>query len=142
LRELTYRKPFVPFYVEFQDGRRILVETTGVAFGGGVAGFISETEGLVDFAANEVQGFTLCDKGNHEMPSTIIDVKELPKRIQEIISVATSGTEVIVTDGDNPIAKLIPCAPQARKPGLHPGAITITEDFDAPLPEDFWMGTS
>jgi hypothetical protein len=57
LRELTYRKPFVPFFVELQDGRRILVENPAVAFGGGVAGFISETEGLVGFEASEVQAF-------------------------------------------------------------------------------------
>ena len=76
------------------------------------------------------------------MPRTAIDVKDLAIRIQEIIALATSGTEVIVTDGDHPIAKLIPCSSQARKPGLHPGAMTTTGDFDAPLPEDYWLGTS
>ena len=24
--------------------------------------------------------------------------------------------------------------------GLHPGAIKTTKDFDAPLPESFWLG--
>jgi hypothetical protein len=58
LRELTYRKPFVPFLVELKDGRRILVPKPAVAFGGGVAGFLSDTDGLVDFEASEVVAFS------------------------------------------------------------------------------------
>ena len=27
-----------------------------------------------------------------------------------------------------------------RTPGLHSGAILATEDFDAPLPDEFWAG--
>ena len=29
---------------------------------------------------------------------------------------------------------------QKRMLGLHSGAITTSEDFDAPLPESFWFG--
>lgn len=29
-----------------------------------------------------------------------------------------------------------------RVPGLHAGAIQTTEDFDAPLPDEFWAGIS
>jgi hypothetical protein len=27
-----------------------------------------------------------------------------------------------------------------RKPGLHPGAFIISDDFDEPLPDSFWLG--
>lgn len=27
-----------------------------------------------------------------------------------------------------------------RKPGLHPGAFVMTEDFNDPLPDSFWLG--
>ncbi len=57
VRELTQRKPFIPFVVELQDGEKIVVATPSVAFGGGVAGFISETDGLVGFSAKEVRAF-------------------------------------------------------------------------------------
>jgi hypothetical protein len=57
LREFTQRMPFVPFVVELRDGRRITVANPAVAFGGGGAGFISDAEGLVDFAADEVRDF-------------------------------------------------------------------------------------
>jgi hypothetical protein len=55
LREYTQRKPFVPFVVETKDGRRIVVDNSAVAFGAGVAGFISENDGLVDFSCDEVR---------------------------------------------------------------------------------------
>src|SRR5581483_6010752 len=57
VRELTRRRPFVPFIVELHDGDKIMVTTTAVGFGGGVAGFISETDGLVGFSARDVRAF-------------------------------------------------------------------------------------
>ena len=30
---------------------------------------------------------------------------------------------------------------EPRIPGLHAGQYWITDDFDAPLPEGFWLGT-
>lgn len=29
---------------------------------------------------------------------------------------------------------------QPRKPGLQPGSIWVSEDFDEPLPDEFWAG--
>lgn len=76
------------------------------------------------------------------MPTTAIDVQQLPSRFNEIVSLAASGTEVIVTEHNVPRARLIPLTPgQARIPGLHAGMWTISDDFDAPLPEDFWTGS-
>ena len=33
-------------------------------------------------------------------------------------------------------------APSKRKriPGLHEGSVTMSDDFDAPLPDSFWLG--
>ena len=33
-----------------------------------------------------------------------------------------------------------PIASTLRRPGLHSGAWDVAEDFDAPLPDDFWLG--
>ncbi len=38
--------------------------------------------------------------------------------------------------------KLIACSPAALVPGLHPGAIQMSDDFYAPLDDDFWTGTT
>ena len=77
------------------------------------------------------------------MPTTTIDIQELTARLEEVISLAEAGTEVIVTEGEIPRARLLPLSPApSRTAGLHPGAIRIADDFDAPLPEEFWTGTS
>ena len=76
---------------------------------------------------------------------TIIEVGELAGRLSEVLKQAVAGDEVVVTDKTVPVARLLPIQPQgnvARIPGLHPGAITTTDDFDAPLPDDFWTGNS
>jgi hypothetical protein len=59
LRELTRRRPFLPFVVELKDGREILVERPKLSFGGGVAGMLHRKEGLVDFSWEEVHAFRL-----------------------------------------------------------------------------------
>ncbi len=70
-----------------------------------------------------------------------IDIRELPGRIEEVLAIAASGDEVLVTDGGTPRARLVPCeSPGPRRPGLHVGAIQTSPDFDAPLPDDFWIG--
>lgn len=35
----------------------------------------------------------------------------------------------------------VPVSPKPRVPGLHPGAIWTSEDFDEPLPDEFWTGS-
>jgi antitoxin (DNA-binding transcriptional repressor) of toxin-antitoxin stability system len=77
------------------------------------------------------------------MPTTQVDVRELAGRFAEILAAARAGTEVIVTEGDVPRAKLVPLSlPFPRTPGLHPGSMHAAEDFDAPLSDEFWLGTS
>jgi antitoxin (DNA-binding transcriptional repressor) of toxin-antitoxin stability system len=77
------------------------------------------------------------------MPTTAIDVKDLPARLSEIIAEVAAGAEVIVMDGNVPRARLVPLgAGRQRMPGLHPGAMVMADDFDAPLPDEFWTGSS
>lgn len=76
------------------------------------------------------------------MPTKIVDVGEAQMHLTELLSLVVAGTEVILTEGSKPLARLVPItAPIApRVAGLHPGAIGTSEDFDAPLPDDFWLG--
>ena len=79
-------------------------------------------------------------KGGSGM-SKLIDVKDLPARLDEALASAAAGDEVIVTDGTNPRARLVPLPPPGgRVAGLHPGAYQIAPDFDDPLPDEFWTG--
>lgn len=71
-----------------------------------------------------------------------VDVHELPARFAELVAFAAAGNEVLVADGAQPRVRLV--ALTANKPrvlGLHPGAFEPHDDFDAPLPEEFWAGS-
>lgn len=75
--------------------------------------------------------------------SASIDISELPDRLDEALAIVSSGAEVLLTDGATPRARLVPYEVfVSRTPGLHLNAIQTTEDFDAPLPEEFWAGQS
>lgn len=75
------------------------------------------------------------------MPTTKVDVREMQARLTELISLVSAGTEVILTDGSTPLARLVPLIPgsKSRVVGLHAGAIQTSDDFDNPLPEEFWI---
>lgn len=38
------------------------------------------------------------------------------------------------------LAPITPAEPARRTPGLHAGCYKISDDFDAPLPDSFWLG--
>jgi len=76
------------------------------------------------------------------MPTKTIDIHEDKPQLNELLPLVTAGTEIILTEGDTPVARLVPfsAAPGTRVPGLHAGAIWKSQDFDAPLPDEFWIG--
>lgn len=76
------------------------------------------------------------------MTTKTIDLNETEAQIAELLSLLSEGTEIIFADGDKPFAKLVRIHEdeKARVPGLHQGAIWISDDFDDPLPTDFWVG--
>ncbi|MEJ5346264.1 toxin-antitoxin (TA) system antitoxin [Chloroflexus sp.] len=69
-----------------------------------------------------------------------IDVKEVQTRLQELLAQIALGEEWILTDGNKPIARLVPIA--SRVAGLHAGAMWTSFDFDDPLADEFWMGSA
>ena len=76
------------------------------------------------------------------MLTKTVDIHEAQTRFTELLSWVTTGTEVILTDGSKRVARLAPMATPTlpRLPGLHTGAIWVSEDFDKPLPDEFWTG--
>lgn len=76
--------------------------------------------------------------------SMTIDIRELAAHWEEALALVASGCEVLLFDGTIPRARLVPyqAPPGSPVPGLHPGAFEPAEDFDAPLPDDFWTGNT
>lgn len=78
------------------------------------------------------------------MLTKTVDVSEAQKRLTELLSLVIEGTEVILAEGNTAIARLVPIASPTRRrvPGLHTGAIWISDDFDEALPDEFWTGAA
>lgn len=85
-----------------------------------------------------------------------MEIREAQPRLRELVLQAHTGIEVVLTDGMTPLARLVPevaastqpvastepVAPsESRIAGLHAGAIWTSEDFDDPLPLEFWIGS-
>lgn len=82
------------------------------------------------------------------MTTKTIDIYGDHIELPELLSLVKAGTEVLLTDGEIPLARLVPVgappeteAKRPRIPGLHAGAIWTSDDFDEPLPDEFWTGT-
>ena len=71
-----------------------------------------------------------------------VDVRDLATRLSELLSVVAGGREVMLVQDEKPVARLLPPDEVAaeRVPGLHRGEVWMSDDFDAPLPDDFWGG--
>ena len=102
------------------------------------------------------------------MADRTVDSGEVRARIGELIAFVREGHEILISDGDEPVARLGPVRaaragsepleegateraaegpdPPARRRkrtlGLTPGAAHMAPDFDDPLPDSFWLGES
>jgi antitoxin (DNA-binding transcriptional repressor) of toxin-antitoxin stability system len=77
--------------------------------------------------------------------STSVTVKEAQTQLRRLFDLAQSGHEVIIEEPGGGKAKLIrfgETACEARVFGLHSGQVWTADDFDAALPDSFWLGGS
>jgi prevent-host-death family protein len=74
------------------------------------------------------------------MGTRSVDVEEAKEHLSELLSLVREGIEIVLTESDAPLARLVPIATSRspRVPGLHAGAVRTTDDFDEPLPQEFW----
>jgi antitoxin (DNA-binding transcriptional repressor) of toxin-antitoxin stability system len=74
------------------------------------------------------------------MLAKTIDVQKTS--LKELLALVREGAEVLLTEGDTPLAKLVPVEAKSGKriAGLHQGMWRVNEDFDDPLPDEFWLG--
>lgn len=71
-----------------------------------------------------------------------VDIRELSSRLTELLALVAEGNEVTVVKDEKPVARLMPPRPDVieRVPGLHRDMVWISDDFDEPLPDSFWVG--
>ena len=73
-----------------------------------------------------------------------VTVHDAQTQLLKLLSFAMKGNEVIIVENDKPLARLVPISStsQPRIAGLNKGKIWVSDDFDAPLPDEFWMGSN
>lgn len=73
-----------------------------------------------------------------------VSVDEAQERLQDLLAQALAGDEVVITENGKPVARLVPvpvaAANKNRVAGLNRGTIWTSDDFDQPLPDEFWLG--
>ena len=73
-----------------------------------------------------------------------VTVDEAQRNLQDLLAQVLAGNEVIITEHGKPVARIVPvaAAPPKKKrvAGLNRGQIWTSEDFDRPLPDEFWLG--
>ncbi len=80
------------------------------------------------------------------MTTKTVDVTDTQVTLAALLALVAQGTEIVLTQGDTPLARIVPPdAPPAtpakpRIAGLFPGEIWTSDDFDDPLPDNFWLG--
>lgn len=76
------------------------------------------------------------------MITTTLDIHTLRLSLDDVLALVRKGAAVLLTEDSVPLARLVPLAPPeaGRIPGLHSGSMEAADDFDTPLPDDFWLG--
>lgn len=64
-----------------------------------------------------------------------VELDNVQGRITDLIETALQGKEVVITQADQPILKLVRIEPNTvqRKRGSAKGLVRMADDFDAPL---------
>ena len=65
-----------------------------------------------------------------------VNVHEAKTGFSKLLRRVQQGEEIVIARAGQPVARLVPFArpPSVRKPGSAKGRVTISTDFDAPLP--------
>ena len=66
-----------------------------------------------------------------------VNVHAAKTHLSRLLEEAAAGEEIVIARAGKPLAKLVPVdRPKKRRLGLLAGEIEVSDDFDAPLPED------
>ena len=78
------------------------------------------------------------------METKIIEISQLSHGVAELLAMLSNTDEIVLAVEGKAIARLLPTAPLVtdtpRVMGLFEGQGWISDDFDAPLPDEFWGG--
>jgi antitoxin (DNA-binding transcriptional repressor) of toxin-antitoxin stability system len=82
------------------------------------------------------------------MSTKTLDIQQLQISVSELLYLIQNDQEIVITKGNIPIARLtllnslepnIWESEKTPQPGLNFGAMVMSDDFDQPLPDEFWL---
>jgi antitoxin (DNA-binding transcriptional repressor) of toxin-antitoxin stability system len=76
------------------------------------------------------------------MSTMTVDVKEAQTQLSKLLALALQGKKVVISEDQEPVVQLVPIRKRRKRriAGLHRGAMRMRDDFNAPLPDAFWLG--
>jgi len=70
------------------------------------------------------------------MPASV-GVHAAKTQFSRLLHRVEAGEEILITRGNQPVARLVPVAPRAaRELSMDRELVRMSDDFDAPLPDD------
>jgi prevent-host-death family protein len=71
-------------------------------------------------------------------PTKTVNVHEAKTHFSKLLAAVAKGQRIMICKDGTPVAQLGPLELKipVRRPGLLKGRVTISDDFDAPLPAD------
>jgi len=71
-----------------------------------------------------------------------VNLSDAKSKLSKLINQVIAGEEVIIAKSGKPVAKIVPFEKpnQNRKPGSAKEKLIMSDDFDAPLPDDILQG--
>lgn len=82
------------------------------------------------------------------MAAKTVTIEEAGRNLSKLVDAIGENDELILAKGDKPVAKIVSLktdkkpadVEKPRTVGDFRGRIWVSEDFDEPLPDDFWLG--
>lgn len=70
--------------------------------------------------------------------ATVVNIHEAKTHLSRLLVRASTGEEIVIAKAGKPVARLVSIAevPAQRLPGTAKGQVTISPDFDTPLPQE------
>jgi prevent-host-death family protein len=67
-----------------------------------------------------------------------VNIHEAKTHLSRLLQRVAAGEEIVIAKSNHPVARLVPYDPPVRDrvPGTGRGDIWMSDDFDAPLPDD------
>ncbi|MBI2376235.1 MAG: type II toxin-antitoxin system prevent-host-death family antitoxin [Deltaproteobacteria bacterium] len=66
----------------------------------------------------------------------IVNMHEAKSRLSQLVEAAEAGEEIVLARAGKPVVRLVPVVREPRRLGRWKGKVRMTDDFDAPLPDE------